>query len=321
LFSLVERFKGAEKIIKLKSYRHMCRVLSEQCEITEGSEEARRVEVKAPQEVSADSLQSTSDPDATYDAHKGSGYQVQLMETYQKTKPGEKKDAEKPDLITYVEVEPASRSDMKAVEPALAETEKRGCVPEELLADGGYGSDANVESAREQQVELIAPANKGINKKSDALGLDGFEFDKNGEIVRCACGEKPLKTWRTKNGSYAAHFAREKCNKCELRKRCRIKIKARVARVPSYKEKQQRLAMRRVRERSEEYIDKYRWRAGEEATMSRYKSQTGAGRLRVRGMLAVSWAARLKALGLNILRCARAVSASAISAKTVQAYV
>ena len=38
--------------------------------------------VKDPKEISSSSLQNPSDPDAGYDAHKGQGYQVQVMETY-----------------------------------------------------------------------------------------------------------------------------------------------------------------------------------------------------------------------------------------------
>ena len=66
---------------------------------------------------------------------------------------------------------------------------------------------------------------------------------------------------------------------------------------------------RRCHEKTEEYREKYRWRAGIEATNSRYKSQTGAGRLRVRSMPRVRYAEKMKALGLNILRCGRARAA------------
>ncbi|MEO1525495.1 MAG: transposase [Planctomycetota bacterium] len=41
---------------------------------------------------------------------------------------------------------------------------------------------------------------------------------------------------------------------------------------------------------------RYRWRAGVEATMSRFKKQMGMARLRVRGMASVSYTATLRAL-------------------------
>jgi hypothetical protein len=69
-----------------------------------------------------------------------------------------------------------------------------------------------------------------------------------------------------------------------------------------YSEKRYRLAKRRSWEASEAFIDDYRWRAGVEATMSEFDRRTGVKKLRVRGMPAVRFCARMKATGLNILR-------------------
>ncbi len=55
---------------------------------------------------------------------------------------------------------------------------------------------------------------------------------------------------------------------------------------------------------SEKFKDRYRWRAGVEATMSEYDMRTGVKHLRVRGIKAVRFCATLKALGVNILRAA-----------------
>ncbi len=71
-----------------------------------------------------------------------------------------------------------------------------------------------------------------------------------------------------------------------------------------YQEKAMRLARRRVHEQTEEFKDRYRWRAGVEATMSEFDRKTGVKRLRVRGVKAVCLAVFLKAAGLNIFRAA-----------------
>ena len=55
--------------------------------------------------------------------------------------------------------------------------------------------------------------------------------------------------------------------------------------------------------------EKYRWRAGIEGTNSHLKLDLGMDRLRVRGMKSVRLAVSFKALGLNIMRCARALAA------------
>lgn len=61
---------------------------------------------------------------------------------------------------------------------------------------------------------------------------------------------------------------------------------------------------RRLAQDCDAFRERYRWRAGVEATMSRLKHQVGLGRLRARGIQSVRYAVRLRALGLNILRCA-----------------
>jgi hypothetical protein len=65
-----------------------------------------------------------------------------------------------------------------------------------------------------------------------------------------------------------------------------------------------RIAKRRAYEQSDEFKDRYRWRAGVEATMSEYDRRTGVKRLRIRGFKSVRFYATLKAAGINILRAA-----------------
>jgi hypothetical protein len=154
LLFLVNRFLHQEEAASLKTFHLLQRVLQEQCNVT-GSDEGEKVTVRPAKEVPSDSLQNPSDPDATYDGHKGQGYQIQIMETYRTE---DNKDETKPDVITYVEVEPAHVSDAHALIPALQSTQERECAPEAILGDSLYGSDENIETAAELGVEVIAPA-------------------------------------------------------------------------------------------------------------------------------------------------------------------
>jgi len=72
------------------------------------------------------------------------------------------------------------------------------------------------------------------------------------------------------------------------------------------RQKQVKMARRRARERTETFRDRYRFRAGIEATFSALDRLTGVKHLRVRGMPAVRFAVVLKVLGLNLLRAAAA---------------
>ena len=65
-----------------------------------------------------------------------------------------------------------------------------------------------------------------------------------------------------------------------------------------------RIAKRRAAEQTTEFKDRYRWRAGVEATMSELDRRTGVKRLRVRGFKAVRFSATLKAIGINLFRAA-----------------
>jgi hypothetical protein len=312
LLRLVERFRENEAVTRLLSYRQMERVLREQCEVVEGKEEKERVRVKEPKDVPSDCLQNPTDPDAAYDAHKGVGYQVQIMETYEEDdgedEPGGSKKPKPPDLITYVEVEPANRSDADALMPAIQETKKGDCAPEKLLADTSYGSDENVEAAKGEGVNVTSPPPSFGTKKG---GLSRKDFEWEGEDkTPCVCpaGHSSNEIRRTMKGDFKVFFDHDQCSRCEHREHCPIQITKRTAYL-KYTEKQARLAKRRKHEKTEAFADAYRWRAGVEGTMSRYKSQTGAGRLRVRGLQRVRYRATMKAAGLNILRAGKAMAA------------
>ena len=67
-----------------------------------------------------------------------------------------------------------------------------------------------------------------------------------------------------------------------------------------------RIAKRRIYEQTAQFQERYRWRAGVEATMSEYHKRTGVKKLRVRGLKAVRFSATLKAAGVNIMRAAAA---------------
>jgi len=159
LFSLIEQFKDHSSIGSMHSYKLMQRVLAEQCTIEPGDDGSRKVVVKKPADIPSNSLQNPSDPDATYDGHKGQGYQVQIMETYNQHEDPDEKEKEL-NLITHVAVETACESDSNALVPAIKETQNRQQGPDELLGDTLYGSDKNYQAAEAANIDLIAPVHR-----------------------------------------------------------------------------------------------------------------------------------------------------------------
>ena len=298
LFDLVQSFKDTPKIVAMHSYTLMTRVLEEQCTVTEASATTPAVvSPKPPREIPSDSLQNPSDPDAAYDGHKGQGYQVQVMETYCDAAD---KDvgAQTLNLITHVEVEPACASDANALIPALQSTKDRHCAPTEVLADSLYGSDDNVRNAHEMGTEVIAPA-MGAPKER-AVMLSDFTFAPSGKVLACPRGYAPMMTKHKKN-RHTAGFDVGHCSTCALVEECPVKAGKKYYYL-HYDDKAQRIARRRAEEQTPDFKDRYRYRAGAEATMSEYDRRTGVKQLRVRGLANVRFCAKLKAIGVNIFR-------------------
>ena len=309
LFDLVAQFKDNPEVKGMHSYKLLERVLKEQCNL---SDDGKAVELKRPKEIPSDSLQNPSDPDATYSGHKGQGYQVQVMETYCKDEERKEKSL---NLITHIEVEPAHESDVNALMPAIESSKERGLAPVELLADTLYGSDENCQEAEKLSVEVISPA-KGA--KEEGISLSDFEVNEKGEVVSCPQGHTPVRT-KTKKTRHTVAFDSRYCSTCALQETCMVN-QGKKYHYLRYTDKKMRLAKRRAYEQTDEFKDRYRWRAGSEATMSEYARRTGVKHLRVRGFKAVRFCATLKAIGVNIFR-ATAVRMALNNAKTAHGRV
>jgi hypothetical protein len=303
LYCLIRQFKDCDGVNAMHSFKLLQRILDEQCIVSTSGDDTR-VAVKEPKKIPSDSLQNPSDPDASYSGHKGQGYQVQVMETYTDTDDSQQK-AQTLNLITHVEVERAHESDANALIPAIESTQQRELAPKELLADSLYGSDENVETAKDRGIDVIAPP-MGSEKKG-TLGLSDFHLEKSGKVANCPQGHAPINTSKKKT-RYCAAFDLSHCNDCPNRSICPVDP-GKKAFYLRFTDKQLRIALRRSAVDTDEFKDRYRWRAGVEATMSEFDRRTGVKRLRVRGLKAVRFSATLKALGLNILRAAAVMAA------------
>lgn len=126
-------------------------------------------------------------------------------------------------------------------------------------------------------------------------------------MVKCPQGHEPINPTKTKTG-YCAAFDLAHCSDCPNQSICSVKP-GKKAFYLRFSDKQRRIALRCSAVDTVESKDRYRWRAGVEATMSEFDRRTGVKRLRVRGFKSVRYCATLKALGLNILRAAMVMAA------------
>ncbi len=226
------------------------------------------------------------------------------METYTDTDDKDQK-AQTLNLITHVEVQRAHESDAKALIGAIDAAQQKDLGPEQLLADSLYGSDENVEKAKSRGVEVLSPPMG--SEKQGMIGLSDFHLEKSGNVISCPQGHAPMHV-KKKKTRYCAAFDSAHCNGCPNQTICPASP-GKKASYLRFTDKQLRIALRRSAINTEAFKDRYRWRAGVEATMSEYDRRTGVKRLRVRGLKAVRFSAVLKALGLNILRAAAVMAA------------
>jgi len=147
LYDLVDRFRGHREVSRLKYYRLMVHLLEEQCEVI-SEDDHRKVVLKSPEEIPANSLQTPADPDATY-GPKGKGYKATIAESCSEENPFQ--------VITDVAVTAAHASDQKQLESTIERLTEAGHKPAELFADAAYGSGENIVAAQERQVKLCAP--------------------------------------------------------------------------------------------------------------------------------------------------------------------
>jgi hypothetical protein len=303
--------------------------------------EEAKVEMIPAKEISSGSLQNPSDPEAAYSGHKGQGYHVQLVETYD---PTEADSNERPlNFITLVKVEPANEPDSAALIPAVDELENRGLKPEVIMGDTAYGGDANSTYAASKGVELLAPVSNNGADRPKAIGR--VKLTSAEQAIDQAQSESfadEINAWPEVFEDESEETERRRIRLADFDsdkkgcvKRCPIGQEAKTKRNNNntggrayfdhkvcemcphrglcpvtitknkawlaYRDEQVRLDKRRAYQETDEFKDRYRWRSGIEGTNSRL-ARMGGKRLRVRGLKPATYKMNFKALALNAKR-------------------
>jgi hypothetical protein len=149
MYYLIQRFADMDKYTRKDTYKAVERIFYEQCEVHEDT-------VSIKQKTGGDVMQNPSDPDATYDGHKGPGYQAQIAETC-----NPENDVQ---IITCAIPQTAAEPDANAVEEVLEDLQANDLIPDSMLVDTGYTGDNNVQLAEEKGVELVGPVPSGSSK-------------------------------------------------------------------------------------------------------------------------------------------------------------
>ena len=286
---LIGKFAGMGPLSNGTCYKALERIFYEQCDVHED-----KVAVK--DKVGSRVMQNPSDADATYDGHKGPGYQVQLAETCDPDNEVQ--------IITAALPQTAAEPDTEAVGPVLNTLEESKLLPQELFVDTGYASDENVRKAESRGVELVGPVPGGAGRVcEDELTIDDFNIDEATEqVVCCPAGHAPTSSIHDpQTGKTRTMMPDSACGPCEYSDQCPV-TKRRHGYQLDHTAKQRRTASRRHEEATDVFRQRYKIRGGIESTNSGLKRRTGMGRLRVRGSPRVFHGIYLKVAGWNILR-------------------
>jgi len=124
------------------AYQMMAKVFEQQCEVV-----GERVAVR--KHPGGEIVCNPSDPEATFDGHKGSGYQVQLSETC-----GADNEVQ---LIVSAIPETACQTDSAALAVVIEDLNRSGFKPAKLTADTAYGGDENHSRCLAEGIDLITP--------------------------------------------------------------------------------------------------------------------------------------------------------------------
>jgi hypothetical protein len=290
MYLLIRLFADRPEHVRKDTYKALERIFYEQCDVREG-----KVCVKA--KTGGDVMQNPSDPDATYDGHKGPGYQAQIAETC-----NPENDVQ---IITCTIPQTAVESDTAAASEVLDTLDESGLLPQELFADTHYCSDENIQNAADRGVELVGPVSCGslIDKDVNCLNIDDFDVDEQTEeVVCCPAGHEPVSSVADREtGKTKTVMPLSACSQCEFVDECPVE-KCRDGYCLHHTAKQRRLAGHRREENTDAFRQRYRIRGGIEGTNSGLKRRTGLGQLRVRGSPRVFHAIYLKIAGWNILR-------------------
>lgn len=292
LLWVIKRFADSPEMTNRSSYKALVTIFGQHCTVKEG-----KVVVEA--KTGSNCMQNPSDPDATYDYKKGSGYQVQIAESCSATNEVQ--------LITGALPQTACELDGASLVPMLDQLEASALLPEQMTADTPYGSDENVQTAAARGVEVVAPIpGPAPVSGRNALTLDDFAVDeRTGQVEACPQGHTPLVVVRDESaGTTHLEMDASHCAGCPFRTSCPIHPTKDGGYTLDFSDKDHRLAGRRREHDTPVFAERYAKRAGIESTNSGLKNRLGLGRLRVRGRGSVFRVVLHKVAGWNVLRAA-----------------
>jgi hypothetical protein len=284
------------------AYQVAARLFGEQYRVA-----AETAQAKANQEISASSLQSLDDLEATYREKNRVGYKGYVANVTETC------DAENPlQLITAVQIDPNTAEDGALLAAVLPELKRRTDL-DTLFTDGAYGGPQSDPVLRDQQVTLIQTAIVGRKPDTHKLHLADFVITQDEQgvplTITCPQGQTVPVTPGRKPGRFAAEFASATCETCPLHTAGRCPPQ------PDNRRRSFRLTFNQAEvEKSQRHRRSHASlqagrnpRAAVESTVRSVKHPFPAGKLPVRGLFRITCLIVASAAMTNVRRIQRYV--------------
>jgi len=283
-------------------YKVLCKVFGEHFRVEE-----KTLKTKIGKELSASSLQSPDDLEATYRKKNNKSYKGYVANLTETCDPENELQ-----LITKVQVASNNKEDAQMLIEALPNLKERTEI-ETLYTDGGYGSPAADGSLQKHEVEQIQTAIRGRVPSSKKLNLADFKFkqSESGKPTQVTCPQEQKEAVHSSSQkkSFVAHFDDKVCQSCPFLPKCPVQRGKRDTRF-HLRFTQSQVNMSQRRQRSLIHQEEGRnLRAAVEATVRQVKHPFPAGKLPVRGHFRVTCMVIGSAMTANVRRIQRYLEA------------
>jgi len=211
-------------------------------------------------------------------------------------------------IITAVDVHSGEYVDGTEFHELLEKTEDAGVKVEAVTADKAYFRKDILDELEQKKIESVIP----VNAKTYKVDEDQFAYNKDSDEWFCRIGNRTVKkTSKTKkkNGKpykvFVYTFDKEGCMDCPHREECmgrasggrRFQISENT---PVYYQESQR-------QKSPEFLEKYKKRAAEEWKNAEMKRFHGLARAKGWGLRSMAFQAKFTAIAVNLKRIANLI--------------
>lgn len=252
-----------------QDFQILSRMLGEQTRHANG-----KLELKPATEISPQSLQNPTDPDATFRTKANKdyvGYVANVAESFD----------DKNSIITRYDLQQNTYSDQQFSRDIIEKLGKQA-KETEIIVDGAYYSEDISKKATGNNMRMIPTNLVGRQASSEKAGYEQFDINQETHMVnRCPMGHSPLDS-KYKREVYRAHFSKELCGNCPNRANCPVSEQKKQYLLEVSETKLNRIKLK-AEMGTEEYQKIASKRAGVEGIPSTLRRQYGIDHMPVRG--------------------------------------